>query len=73
MLYDEFSIKDLANFIEHHSKENCEVILVDPARGNKGKLDKLMNQLGFKSDHISIKNPEYLTSTFKGHLLTYIR
>ena len=64
VLYDEFSIKDLASFIERHSKLCCEVILVDPARGNKGKLDKLMHSLGFISKHKSIENLQYLESSF---------
>ena len=49
LLYEEQHIALLANFIEAHSNQACEVIIVDPGRGRKNKLSARMIEFGYSS------------------------
>jgi len=37
----------LSAFVNRHARDKCEVIIVDPGRGNTGKFSKAMLALGF--------------------------
>ena len=72
LLYEPNHIEVLSNFINQHSKETCEVIIIDPNRGYKNKFTKKMNSLGFESiqtDASDAKNIE----NYKGKVITYNR
>jgi predicted nicotinamide N-methyase len=73
LLYEDQHIKQIANFIENHSKPCCEVILVDPGRGRKNKLNVQMKQFGFEYIQIKPQHTEYLEHPFKGVVLKYWR
>ena len=73
LLYEDQHIKLLADFIENHSKPNCEVIIVDPKRGRKNKLSALMVEFGFTSSEQKPEHTDYLEQEFKGHILTFSR
>ncbi len=73
LLYEDHHIKLLSNFINKHSKPNCEVFLVDPGRGRKNKVSKEMTNFGFTSSHIKPESTDYLEKEFKGHILTFKR
>lgn len=73
LLYEDDHIKLLANFIEQHSKPNCEVIIVDPGRGRKSKLSTQMIEHGFSSSHHKPNHTDYLDKEFKGHILKFER
>jgi predicted nicotinamide N-methyase len=73
VLYEDQHIQQLADFIEHHSEPSCEVLLVDPGRGRKNKVGRLMEGYGFESKQIKPDNTDYLDQPFKGHILKYWR
>jgi predicted nicotinamide N-methyase len=73
VLYERQHIEMLANFILLHAQPNCEVILVDPGRGNHASFSKKM--LSFDFSHAQRK-PIYAddyTGSLKGQILTYGR
>lgn len=73
LLYEDSHAELLTNFIEEHSKPDCEVIIVDPGRGRKNKLSTRMIDLGFSSTLIKPSNTNYLDQEFKGHILKFKR
>jgi len=73
LLYENQHIALLANFIERHAKPACEVIIVDPGRGRKHKLSLKMHAYGFSQSHFKPMSTDYLTSPFKGDILTFRR
>lgn len=72
ILYEDQHTRLLTTFIENHSNLSCEVVIVDPGRGRKNKLSKLMADYGFKSEQIK-PDTFYLDQPFKGHILRYWR
>lgn len=74
LLYEREHIGLLAAFINQHAEDRCEVVIVDPGRGNHAAFSKLMVTLGFSH---SQKKPEgteqYLSQKFKGQVLSYQR
>lgn len=53
LLYESDHAKLLSKFIDHHARNQCEVIIIDPNRGHQAKFIKMMNSLGYmqhKSD-----------------------
>ena len=73
LLYEDEHVELLANFINEHAKPHCEMILVDPGRGNKNKLTNKMIEFGFTSVHLKPLHTEYLVNPFKGHILKFVR
>ncbi|MDO3722841.1 methyltransferase domain-containing protein [Marinobacter sp. chi1] len=73
LLYEDDHIELLANFIQRHSKTNCEVILVDPGRGRKNKLNKRLVEFGFSASQFKPHDPHNIGQNFKGHILKYVR
>lgn len=74
VLYERWHIEELAAFINMHVKEHCEIIIVDPGRGNHAKFSKLMETLGFSFIQFKAKNSEkYLKEAFKGQIIKYSR
>lgn len=74
ILYERWHIDELSTFIQNHANEKCEVVIVDPGRGNNAKFTKAMNLLGFDDIQFKAKNTEeYLPKIFKGKLIKYTR
>jgi len=73
LLYEDQHVDLLANFVEKHSKPACEVILVDPGRGRKNKLNARMLEFGYTVSQLKPENTEYLDKHFKGHILKFER
>lgn len=73
LLYEDEHIELLTGFIKEHSNPKCEVIIVDPGRGRKNKLSKNLLELGYISSFSKPENTDYLSSAFKGHILTFSR
>lgn len=73
LLYEDQHIALLADFIQHHAKPNCEVVIVDPGRGRKNKLSKHLEAYGFNSTQHKPASTPYLQSDFKGHILEFVR
>jgi hypothetical protein len=72
-LYEEQHIALLANFIEDHSNQACEVVIVDPGRGRKNKLSARMIEFGYSSTEEKPSHTDYLSEEFKGRILKYFR
>lgn len=73
LLYEDEHISLLADFINQHSRANCEVILVDPGRGRKNKFSRQMEAHGYHHAHFKPENTDYLEKPFKGHILKFWR
>lgn len=73
ILYEDEHTALLSAFIERHANAQCEVILVDPGRGRKGKMDKKMLALGFTSVHVKPEHTDFLEKEFKGYILKFVR
>lgn len=73
LLYERDHINLLAGFIDRHTKQHCEVIIVDPGRGNHSNFSKKMVHLNFTHTQSRPINTPYLTLPFKGQLLRYVR
>lgn len=73
LLYEDNHIDLLAQFIERHAKPTCEVIIVDPGRGRKNKLNTKMTEFGFTSSYLQPNHTDYLDQNFKGHILKFKR
>ena len=47
LLYESNHPVLLSNFIDNHANKTCEVIIIDPARGQQGKFIKMMLTMGY--------------------------
>ena len=73
LLYEDEHIELLASFIEEHANPGCEVILVDPGRGRKSKMNTQMAEYGFTCTMEAPEHTDYLEQDFKGHILKFKR
>lgn len=73
LLYEVEHIELLSQFIELHAKQECEVIIVDPGRGNHAKFSKAMVRLGFGHSQRKLAEHELEHVDFKGRVLNYTR
>lgn len=71
LLYERNHAAILSNFINQHANTVCEVILVDPGRGNHAKFSKEMVKLGYSHSQSKPENTEYLAQPFRGQILQY--
>jgi predicted nicotinamide N-methyase len=61
LLYERDHAADLSAFIDRHAMETCEVILVEPGRGQIGRMTRCMTQLGYSHGRLTVEpasNPE---------------
>jgi predicted nicotinamide N-methyase len=47
LLYESNHPVLLSNFIDNHANKSCEVIIIDPGRGQQGKFIKIMLTMGY--------------------------
>jgi len=73
LLYERGHAEMLSTFIDQHAMEHCDVIIVDPGRGQHARFSKRMVELGYSHSQIKPLNVEYLTEPFKGQILSYVR
>ncbi|WP_330110172.1 hypothetical protein [Methylophaga thalassica] len=73
LLYEDEHVLLLANFINNHANQHCDIILVDPDRGRKNKLDREMIAFGFISSYIKPEHTDYLKESYKGSILRFSR
>lgn len=71
LLYESWHVDQLSDFIDQHSKQQCEVVLVDPGRGHHARFSKKMVALGYSHSQNKPTNVDYLTKPFKGRILRY--
>lgn len=72
LLYEAEHVELLAQFINQHAKAHCEVLLVDPGRGNHARFSKRMIGLGYSHSQTKPQTA-YLAKPFGGQLLSYRR
>ena len=73
LLYERGHAGLLSRFIDEHANPRCEVVLVDPGRGNQGRFNKHMAELGYAGSGYTPENPACADLSFKGRILTYLR
>lgn len=73
LLYEIQHIDLLSSFIDRHANQRCEVMVVDPGRGNHAVFSKTMVKLGYEHSQYKPENSEYLAKPFKGQVLKYSR
>ncbi len=73
VLYERDETGVLAHFISHHASTTCEVLIVDPNRGNRGPFHRHMRALGFDLEETLLENPPDSEPVYKGRLLSYRR
>lgn len=73
LLYEDEHVKQLAEFICQHSKPRAEVILVDPGRGRHARFSTAMAAAGFELSIERPGQPDFMTTLFKGVILSYSR
>lgn len=69
LLYQQNHGELLSKFINQYANNKCEVIIVDPSRGNHGKFKKEMINYGFKYE--KIETLKYTNKVFKGSIHKY--
>jgi predicted nicotinamide N-methyase len=73
LLYERGHPALLATFIERHARPSCEVIMVDPGRGNHARFTRRMANLGYSH---SAQLPEDIVidgASFRGRVSRYRR
>ena len=73
LLYEQQHIALLSDFMERHAKPGCEIILVDPDRGQHSAFSKKMVTLGYAHNQYKPDTAGYLKAQFKGQVLRYQR
>jgi len=73
LLYESEHVDLLSDFINNHAHSHCEVIIVDPGRGNHARFSKKMVGLGYSHSQSKPENISYLKKPFKGQILRYRR
>jgi len=73
LLYESQHIAQLSQFIEQCANSSCEVILVDPGRGNLNRFTKKMDVLGYSYSAEFPQDTAYLAQPFKGKIVHYCR
>lgn len=68
VLYERDETCVLARYIDRHTSDTAEVILIDPNRGNRNVFTKCMAGLGFAMTQTEVKS-----ATYKGRFLTFER
>jgi len=73
LLYERDHVDLLSRFINQHTKPQCEVILVDPGRGNHARFSKKMVSLGYAHTQAPPVNADIVSPAFRGQILSYTR
>lgn len=73
LLYESNHAELLSNFINLHANVKCEVLIVDPGRGNHSKFTKRMAEYNFDCSSHKAENTDYLEEPYKGKIFKYSR
>ena len=73
LLYERGHAGLLSHFIDQHTNPHCEVVLVDPGRGNQGRFTRRMADLGYAGSGYTPETAVCVDLSFKGRILTYLR
>ncbi|MFZ5572463.1 MAG: class I SAM-dependent methyltransferase [Thermodesulfobacteriota bacterium] len=73
LLYERGHADMLAGFIDQHARPHCEVILVDPGRGQQARFTKKMTGLGYSYYQQKPAATNLSAEPFLGRILRYTR
>lgn len=73
LLYERDHVASLSAFIDRHASLHCEVIIVDPGRGQSSRFSTTMSRLGYSKNQSEALDLTQLTQPFKGQVLRYLR
>lgn len=73
LLYERGHAEILSQFIDQHTTPHCEVILVDPGRGNQGRFSRNMAALGYSHSGYKPDKTKSPEPAFNGRILSYLR
>jgi len=73
ILYEAEHVDLLAHFLQQHAAIKCDIILVDPGRGNHARFSKKMVSFGFLHHQKKPQTLLYLDKPFAGQVLYYCR
>jgi len=73
LLYERDHVELLSGFIDQHARPHCDVVIVDPGRGQRSRFSKKMVTLGYTHSHSEPEDVGYLTEPFRGQILHYHR
>ena len=72
VLYERDDGGALAAFIERHALPRCELLIVDPNRGNRAAFGKRMVGLGFEFSEVLLSAADGATA-YLGRLMRFAR
>ncbi|MAM89829.1 MAG: histidine kinase [unclassified Hahellaceae] len=73
LLYEAEHVDLLSKFIDRHARPRCEVIIVDPGRGNHARFSKRMVALGYVHTQALSVHGAALNPPLRAQVLRYIR
>lgn len=73
LLYQRDHSELLAKFIDRHTTQKAQVIIVCPKRGYQNNFNFEMKKLSFSHQRIKPKDTEYLKKNFDGYIHTYFK
>lgn len=73
LLYERQHVDALARFIDRHAEPHCEVVIVDPARGNASRFTRVMASLGYGHLPSPPLDMDCPSGPFRGYVLRYTR
>ncbi len=73
LLYQRDHCQLLADFINKNSKNKCEVLIVDPGRGNLSNFKKEMIKNGFSLTVSRFQEQDTLEEPYLGQIVTFVR
>lgn len=73
LLYQPDHAELLSAFIDRHARSQCEIIIVDPGRGNHSRFSKKMIHMGYTQKRVKPDTADYLAQPFRGQVLYYNR
>lgn len=73
LLYEAEHSKMLSRFINQHAANECEIILIDPNRGNSAKFSRKMVALGYSHHQTALQVNTEGRQNFNGRILRYER
>jgi predicted nicotinamide N-methyase len=73
IIYEQEHPALVAEFIDQHAKQQCEVIIVDPGRKRHAKFSKKMVTLGYTHSQARPVKSEFLDNPYKGQVIRFTR
>lgn len=73
LLYEHAHGTELSSFVVAHAAPDCEMVLVDGGRGERGRFDRGLAEAGFVREELEILPSDHVGDQFKGRAFRYVR